>query len=65
MIDMKLAVALLMVIGGFLLFDSLIFHGLSFDYSVIGLEWLDAYVSHWMIGVALLIAGVIAYEFDE
>lgn len=47
----------LVVLGGFLIFDSLWWHGLQFDYARFGLQFLDPYVNHFYWGLAFLTAG--------
>jgi len=60
----KIGEILLVIIGFFLLIDALVWHGISFDYSTIGLAWLDPYVSHGVIGFILMIIGMVDYEYS-
>lgn len=61
----NIAEIMLVIVGIFLLLDGFLWHGLSFDYSVIGLSWLDPYVSHGLIGAGLMVLGVFDYAFFE
>lgn len=49
---------ILIILGIFLIADSFLLHLIRFDYSTIGLAWLDPYFDHWMIGVFLVAVGV-------
>lgn len=49
---------LLIILGIFLVVDSLLLHWIIFDYSTVGLTWLDPYFDHWMAGLALIIVAV-------
>lgn len=61
----KIAEITVILIGIFLALDGFIWHGLTFDYSVIGLSWLDPYISHGFIGLVLIGIGVLDYEMEN
>jgi hypothetical protein len=45
----------LILLGLFLIIDSFFVHWIIFNYSTIGLAWLDPHFNHWMIGVFLVL----------
>ncbi|MCP8306616.1 MAG: hypothetical protein H3Z49_05905 [archaeon] len=47
----------LILVGIFFVMDALFLHTISFDYSNLGLGWLDPYFSHLYIGIALVAVG--------
>lgn len=58
---MRIAEALLVVIGAFLIADSIWFNAISFDYSAYGIAWLDPVIDHWMIGAVLVACGAVMW----
>ncbi|MFH1229050.1 MAG: hypothetical protein V1678_01325 [Candidatus Aenigmatarchaeota archaeon] len=46
-----------MALGLFLIADGLYFHAITFNYAIFGLQWLNQYVNHWMIGAVFLLLG--------
>ena len=53
----EIAEIILIVAGVFLVIDSLFLHLISFDYTAIGLGFLDPWFDHWMLGGILIIIG--------
>lgn len=51
---------IVLAFGVFLVLDSLFWTLLSFEYSALGLSWLDFYLDHWMIGMVFI--GIGAYS---
>ncbi|MBN2518794.1 MAG: hypothetical protein JXB14_08135 [Candidatus Altiarchaeota archaeon] len=49
---------LLIMMGLFLILDSLYLHYIVFDYGTIGLAWLDPWFNHWMIGALLVLVAL-------
>ena len=60
-----IAEILLIIIGAFLSFDSVYLHAITFDYSSLGLEWLDPFFSHGVLGVILIVVGLISAYFTK
>lgn len=48
----------LMVIGAFFIVDALLLKLITFDYSSIGIGWLDPYFSHLYLGLIIVIIAV-------
>ncbi|MCP8311302.1 MAG: hypothetical protein L6N94_07365 [Candidatus Methylarchaceae archaeon HK01M] len=48
----------LIIIGLFLIIDSLFHHAISFDYSKLGFNWADEYFSHLYVGLPLVLMGL-------
>ena len=53
----EIAEIILILMGLFLIIDSLFLHLITFDYSAIGLEFMDPWFDHWMIGALFVIIG--------
>ena len=53
----EIAEMILIIAGIFLVIDSLFLHLISFNYTSIGLGFLDSWFDHWMLGVFLIIIG--------
>ncbi len=49
---------LLVALGVFLIIERLFLHWIYFDYSTVGLSWLDPYFDHWMVGAFLILVAV-------
>lgn len=56
---------ILIIFGLFLVIDGFLLKGLSFDYSVIGLEFLDPLISHGIIGAIIVIIGIIDFRISR
>lgn len=54
---------MLVIIGLFLFIDSIYWHAIGFDYSALNLQWLDPYISHGVIGLALMARGILIFAF--
>lgn len=58
----KLVGLILFLFGLFLIADALFLHLIVFDYSAIGLGWLDPYFSHAYWGILLVIIGYFSFK---
>ena len=52
-----IAAIFLIMIGAFLIMDSLFLHLVYFRYEQISMSWLDPFLNHWMWGVPCVIFG--------
>lgn len=62
---MKIAEIVLIVFGVFLVIDSFFVGSITFDYAIFGLQSIDPFFNHWMLGVILIVIGVIGILFDD
>lgn len=56
----NLAEIVLVISGLFLIVERLFIHAISFDYSKIGMTFIDAYFDHWMIGVIFIVIAAVS-----
>ena len=58
-IKRQLAEFFLLIVGIFLFLDSVLFHGITFNYSVIGVTFLDRFISHGILGLIFIIIALV------
>jgi hypothetical protein len=61
----KLAEALLIIIGLFLFIDGIFLHAVNYDYSILGITFLDPYINHAVVGAFLILTGACMYVYHE
>lgn len=52
----------LLLFGAFLVIDSFFLHLLTFNYTRLGLAWLDPWFNHWMVGVVFILIAYVGLE---
>jgi hypothetical protein len=56
----RLLSILSIILGLFFIADNFFFHAITFDYKKLGIEWLNPYLDHWMIGLVFLLLGYLS-----
>jgi len=57
--EVNISEIIIILIGIFLFLDDIFVHALSYNYSKVGLGFLNPVIDHWWIGLILIGIGVI------
>lgn len=55
----RIPLMVLLLLGVFLIVDSLVLHLISFNYEYLGLEWIDPYIGHWVWGIICVMTSIV------